>query len=72
MSRTVIIYDMRCDECLVFEILLIRKKRPKLDTQSNSIFARKFFCEQSGAIILSIIHILVIHTQTHSFSIYIK
>lgn len=72
MSRTVILYDMRCGECLIFKILLIRKKRPKLDTQSNSIFARNFLCEQSGAIISSIIHILVIHkhANTHFFYLY--
>ena len=71
MSRTVIMYDMRCDECLIFKILLIRKKRPKLYTKSNSLFARKFLCEQYGAIISSIIHILVIHTHTNTHFFYL-
>ena len=54
-------------EYLIFEILLNRKKRPKLNTQSDSIRAKLFVRTVSGYNF--IIHILVIYT--HTFSVYI-
>ena len=50
-------------ECLIFETLLIRKKRPKLHTKSDFIRAKQYFLfEQSPAIISSFIFLLSTHT----------
>ena len=51
-------------ECIIFEMLLISKKGPKFNTQSDSICAKLFVW-----IVLNyyfIIYILVIHAHTFS------
>ena len=54
-------------EWLLFKMLLYRKKRPKLNPQSDCIRAKLFVWTVSSYYF--IIHILVIHTHTHTFSV---
>ena len=46
-------------DCLIYEMLFIKKKRPKLNTQSDSTRAKLFICP-------TYLDILTMHTQLHA------
>ena len=57
-------------EYLLFKMLIIRKKRPKLYTYAVTLFARNSLCEQSRAIIslFTFLYVILTHTPFYIYN----